>query len=284
MDQGIRSAVEDAILQLLLRSGIAGYQQYFVYGIQDTNGDSDVERRILLPEKDIDLLREYPERSVVVIKSQSKEQSEPKEKHVDCVARKETEDMYWIELKNPISTIDLATREDELYLFAISEERYKSDFCGELDETDLDTDEKRLNYLIVKVIKTFYDFCRHNRDVENNVVLGLLILHTLPYVNEFLYDLNESFDSDKGRLNLEIRSGLQFLITEFAHFQIASEGTLCKPLQELAESEDLLSFTEKIETWLEEPVLTSDGFPYPESYFERPDNVPLEHTWWKEGR
>ena len=100
-------------------------------------------------------------------------------------------------------------------------------------------------------------------------------------IDPYIFCLGNSFDPNLGKVNMIIRSAIQFLLDEMKMWPTENE-TLNEHLTIFLISDSLETFDEAITNWQDYPyTIAVDVIFYPEEDYIRPNNVPISHVWWK---
>ena len=100
-------------------------------------------------------------------------------------------------------------------------------------------------------------------------------------IDHYIFCLGNSFDPNLGKVNMIIRSAIQFLLDEMKMWPTENE-TLNEHLTIFLISDSLETFDEAITNWQDYPyTIAVDVIFYPEEDYIRPNNVPISHVWWK---
>jgi hypothetical protein len=116
--------------------------------------------------------------------------------------------------------------------------------------------------------------------IEEATTVGTQIKGLIKDLDKCVFRLGNQFDPNRGRYNLILRSGIQFLLDDLKSWP-TDDGCLEKHLKIFVEGDSLETFDEALEEWKEDPpYLSFDSIIFTEKELRRPDGVPDSHTWW----
>jgi len=135
-----------------------------------------------------------------------------------------------------------------------------------------------------KVLEAIYVFGinpKVNLDLNDQLTAGTLIKDVVKDLDRCIFNLGYNFDPDRGRYNLVLRSGIQFLLDDLNSWPVSEDEQLEPHLKVFVDGDSLETFDEAIQSWREDPqVLSLESITHTEEELKRPPYVPTSHTWW----
>ena len=147
------------------------------------------------------------------------------------------------------------------------------------------TNTQKKNYLVELALESVFE--AGSADVvfteKEQREIGLLVKDTLTDLDNCILNLGYCFDGDRGRTNLILRSGFQFIIDRFSTFPVGqSDEILNNILSSIIKSEHLEAFDESLEQWKKNGLISWECPAHSVTELKRPHEVPKTHSWWHE--
>ena len=116
--------------------------------------------------------------------------------------------------------------------------------------------------------------------LREETTIATHIKELIPVLDKYIFCLGNQFDPNRGKDNLILRSGIQFVLDDLQAWP-TNEGCLKRHLQLFVEGDCLKTFDKALQQWKEDPPsLAYDVLVFTEAELTRPPNVPTSHVWW----
>lgn len=117
---------------------------------------------------------------------------------------------------------------------------------------------------------------------EEQNLIGPLIKTAIPDMDNYLQAIGEGFDPQYGPKALIVRSGYEFMRTNFGEFPDGKGGTLKDAFKYFDSTQSIVKMDRSLAEWKECPYTTEDIFEHPPEELNRPAGIPESHYWWFE--
>jgi hypothetical protein len=115
---------------------------------------------------------------------------------------------------------------------------------------------------------------------EEKKSIAIKIKKIIPLIDSCIFCLGNVFNPNRGKLNLIMRSGIQFLLDELKLWP-TDNGYLENDLKFILHSDSVETFDDALENWRQHPyTFAVDVIHYTDEELKAPPNVPPWHTWW----
>lgn len=138
---------------------------------------------------------------------------------------------------------------------------------------------QRQHHFAEQVFEAFYNIGVTGQQLttDETVIVEPNLKLVLPQLEDCLFSLALEFDPGRGRYNLILRSGIQFLVDHLSNNSTDTEDA-CG----LKESENLKGFDQELLRWRDNPTVSLETVSHSAEDLRRPEDIPTSHTWWSQ--
>ena len=115
---------------------------------------------------------------------------------------------------------------------------------------------------------------------EEKKTIAIKIKKIIRIIDSCIFCLGNEFNPNRGKSNLIMRSGIQFLLDDLKMWP-TDDGYLENDLKYILQSDSVETFDDELELWRQYPYTCAvDVICYTDEELKGPFNVPPWHTWW----